>query len=143
MYRFVEDVSMADVAFEARAATLAELLAEAARATTAVMVKDLSSVRPRDARLLRVEAPDAERLLHKFLEDIIYHKDAERLLLVDFDARVSGEGSGRLVADATARGEFLDAARHEQVVDVKAVTWHRFRCAATSAGWECFVVLDI
>ena len=142
MYRFVEDVTLADVAFEARAPTLAELLAEAAKATMAVMVKDLASIRQTASRELRVEAPDAERLLHKFLEEVVYFKDAEQLLLATFDVRVHEDG-GRLTAEAVARGEPLDAKRHEQVVDVKAVTWHRFRCAQGAEGWEAFVVLDI
>ncbi|HEV8361340.1 MAG TPA: archease [Candidatus Thermoplasmatota archaeon] len=142
MFRFVEDVSVADVAFEARGRDLAELLREAGRAVTATMVKDLASVRARDARVLAVQAPDAERLLHRFLQEVIYLKDAERLLLSEFDARVREE-PGQLQADVAARGEPLDASRHEQVVDVKAVTWHRFRVARTAEGWEAFVVLDI
>lgn len=142
MYRFVEDVSVADIAFEVTAPDLATLMAEAAQAVTATMVKDLASVRPRDAVELKVEAPDEERLLHKFLEEVVYHKDARLLLLGHFDVRVSGE-EGALRAEATARGEKLDAARHEQVVDVKAVTWHRFRVAREPQGWRAFVVLDI
>jgi SHS2 domain-containing protein len=142
MFRFVEDVSVADVAFEVRAGSLAELLREAGRAVTATMVKDLASVRAREVRRLVVEAPDAELLLHRFLQEVVYHKDAGQLLLAEFDASVR-EQPGQLRAEVAARGEALDPARHEQVVDVKAVTWHRFRVARTAQGWEAFVVLDI
>lgn len=142
-YRFIEDVSVADVAFEAVGRDLPELLASAAEAVTATMVRDVDSVAPREERVLRVEAPDAEHLLHKLLEEVVYLKDAQQLLLGRFEVRVR-EAPGKLLADATARGEPLDPARHEQVVDVKAVTWHRFAVERLPQGlWRAFVVLDI
>lgn len=142
MWRFVEDVSVADIAFEATGRDLAELLTEAARATTATMVRDLASVEPREERRVEVEARDAERLLHKFLQELVYYKDAELLLMASAEVRVE-ELPGKLRATATLRGEKLDPARHEQVVDVKAVTWHRFRVERAQEGWRALVVLDI
>jgi SHS2 domain-containing protein len=91
---------------------------------------------------VRVEGSDPERLLHRFLEEVVYRKDAERLLLGAFALRVGGQ-PGAWVAEGSAQGEPLDPARHEQVVDVKAVTWHRFRVHAVPEGWRAFVVLDI
>jgi SHS2 domain-containing protein len=140
-YRFVEDVSVADIAFEATGLDLAELLASAGEAVTATMVRDLASVEPREERRWRVEAEDPERLLHRFLQELVYLKDAELLMLARFEVKVQ-EGPA-LAAEAVGRGEKLDAARHEQVVDVKAVTWHRFRVERTPRGWRAFVVLDI
>jgi SHS2 domain-containing protein len=40
-------------------------------------------------------------------------------------------------------GEVLDPMRHDQVVDVKAVTLHRFQVARSPEGWKAFVILDI
>lgn len=141
-YQFVEGVSVADIAFEATGRDLAELLREAALAVTATMVRDLASVEPREQRHIEVRAEDPERLLHKFLQEVVYFKDAELLLLAAFQVEVE-EGQGQLKAACTALGERLDAARHEQVVDVKAVTWHRFRVARERDGWRALVVLDI
>jgi SHS2 domain-containing protein len=141
-YRFVEDATLADIAFEATGKDLAELLASAGEAVTATMVRELASVEPRRDVALRVEADEPERLVHRFLEEVVYLKDAEQLLLGRFAVKVSG-GPGAWVAEGSARGEPLDPARHEQVVDVKAVTWHRFRVQAVPAGWRAFVVLDI
>ena len=42
------------------------------------MVSDLASVEPREERWLGVEARDPERLLHKFLSEVVYYKDAEQ-----------------------------------------------------------------
>ena len=37
----------------------------------------------------------------------------------------------------------IDAGRHELIVDVKAVTLHRFKVEQTPRGWETLVILDI
>lgn len=142
MWRFVEGLSVADVAFEAEGRDLAELLRASAQAVLATMVKDPATVRAREERRLEVAGKDAEHLVHKFLQELLYYKDAELLLLADFDLRVAEAPPGLMVS-GTARGEKLDPARHEQVVDVKAVTWHRFRVAREGPGWRATVVLDI
>ena len=46
-----------------------------------------------------------------------------------------------LTAEAT--GEKLNPLRHELLVDVKAVTLHRFTVKQTPEGWEATVILDI
>lgn len=142
MRRFVEDATLADVAFEAEAATLAELLSEACLAVSETMIRDLSSIAPREERRIEVEAEEPERLLHRALEEIVYYKDAERLVFGAISTKVQ-ESGGKLNASMLARGETLDSRRHEEIVDVKAVTWHRFRVERTPTGWRAFVVLDI
>jgi SHS2 domain-containing protein len=141
MFRFVEDISVADIAFEAIGSDLAELLRGCGRAVTATMVKELDSVQPTQQKKFTIEGQDPEQLVHRFLQEVVYLKDAEKLLLSQFDAELT-EGPP-LRARVVAKGEPLDPQRHEQVVDVKAVTWHRFRVERTPQGWRCFAVLDI
>jgi SHS2 domain-containing protein len=43
----------------------------------------------------------------------------------------------------TAEGEPLDAERHHQRADVKAVTLHDFSVERTEGGWKARVLLDI
>ncbi|MDD5233464.1 MAG: archease [Syntrophales bacterium] len=42
----------------------------------------------------------------------------------------------------TSRGK-SGAERHHPLVDVKAVTFHRFSLKETGEGWRAFVILDI
>jgi SHS2 domain-containing protein len=49
---------------------------------------------------------------------------------------------GRFSLTAAAWGETIDPSRHELLVDVKAVTLHRFRVEKASRGWEATVILD-
>jgi SHS2 domain-containing protein len=141
-YRFLEDVSIADVAFEAWGDTVEEMFVASAEATLNVMVADLKTVARQTRRSIRVEADALDLLLFNFLQELIYYKDAERLLLLAERVQVD-TGCAPLSASADLVGEALDAARHDLLVDVKAVTLHRFRVAETERGWEAFVILDI
>lgn len=141
-YRFVEDVAIADVAFEAWGDTLEALFGAAAGATLNVMVNELDTVVPRVRRSVSIRQDDLEMALFDFLQEVIFYKDAERLLLRAEAVEVRQEGDGYGVS-AELVGEELDMARHELVVDVKAVTLHRFRVGRSERGWEAFVILDI
>jgi SHS2 domain-containing protein len=53
------------------------------------------------------------------------------------------ERDGAYSLSATTVGEPLDARRHQQRADVKAVTLHDFRVEKTESGWKVRVLLDI
>jgi SHS2 domain-containing protein len=80
-YKYLEEIAKADVAFEARGATVEELFLAAADATMNIMVSDLQTIAKRINRTLQVKAETLEMLLFELLQDLIYYKDAERLLL--------------------------------------------------------------
>jgi SHS2 domain-containing protein len=141
-YRFREDVAMADAAFEAWGATLEELFAAAADATTNTMAENLEGIEDRQRRAIRIEEQSADLLLYRLLEELIYLKDAEGLLLRVPAVRIRHR-EGALLLEAEARGEPLDPSRHRLQADVKAVTLHRLRVERTPRGWEASVVLDI
>ncbi|MBW2146787.1 MAG: archease [Deltaproteobacteria bacterium] len=141
-YHYLEDVATADVAFEARGETLEELFTAAVDATTNVMVRNLSGVRERVEKSIRVSSDALDLLLVELLQEVIYWKDVERLLLRVKDI-ILHEDNGRYSLEARAVGEELDPARHELIVDVKAVTLHRLKVEKTERGWEAAVILDI
>lgn len=142
-YRYRGDVAIADVAFEAWGGTLEELFTAAADATTNTMAGNLEAIEGRERRAIRIEEQGAELLLYKFLEELIYLKDVEGLLLRVPKVAIRGGGGEPFVLEAEARGERLDPRRHRLQADVKAVTMHMLRVERTAAGWEAFVVLDV
>ncbi len=141
-YRYREDVAPADAAFEAWGATLAELFVAAADATTNTMAENLEAIEDRQRRSIRLEEKSADLLLYRLLEELIFLKDAEGLLLRVTAVRIDRR-DGFLILEAEARGEPLDPLRHRLQADVKAVTLHRLRVGRTAGGWEASVVLDI
>ncbi|MEM3164363.1 MAG: archease [Halobacteria archaeon] len=140
-YRFLDDVALADVAFEVRGATLERLFENAARAFLEVIVEPegVKAVRKRTVKL-RHEEPG--RLLFKFLNELIFLKDTERFAAAK--ARVSiREGPEGYALEARLAGEPLNEKRHKTRSDAKAVTMHLFEVAKSRDGWVARVVLDI
>ncbi len=141
-YEYLDDVAIADVAFHAWGADLAEVFRAAWEATLAVMVSNPEAVALRETRTFTLENDALDMLLFNFLQEAIYLKDAEQLLLHVESLEVFAEGNGHCL-HAVAAGEQLDPDRHEQVVDVKAVTLYDFQLKPTDHGWQATVVLDI
>ncbi len=141
-YDFIDDIATADVAFKAWGGTIEEMFVSAADATMNVMVSNLDAVQRREKRELEVSSDAVDMLLFDLLQEIIYYKDAEQLLLRVEDVRISyADGLYRL--NATGFGEELDPDKHDLIVDVKAVTLHKFNVEQTHRGWEAMVILDI
>ena len=141
-YRFLEDVAIADVAFEASGKTLVELFSNAALAVTTTMVKDVGTVGPRVVKSFTLEAENPERLLYRFLQELVFYKDAELLLFSGYELGISQEiGKWRL--NASVRGEELSPDKHELGADIKAVSLHNFRVWETTEGWRASVILDV
>jgi SHS2 domain-containing protein len=141
-FTFLEDVATADIAFEAGGKSLEETFQAAAEATMNVMVEELDSIRPLEKRKFRFENEALDMLLFDLLQELIYYKDAEKLMLRVREIRIYEE-NGRYSLDAVASGEKLDPDRHHPRVDVKAVTLHRFRLEKSEQGWKASVILDI
>jgi SHS2 domain-containing protein len=141
-YEFLEGVAIADIAFRASGKRLEEVFAAAADATLNVMIENLDSIEFREQRAIRLENSALDMLLFDLLQELIYHKDAEQLLLRVRQLQIQREEeTWRLTG--TAQGEKLDPARHPQRADVKAVTLHHFKLEQTPEGWSASVILDI
>jgi SHS2 domain-containing protein len=141
-YHYLEEIGTADIAFEATGRGLAELFKDAADATMNVMIDNLDAIEPRERRQIELSNDKIDMLLFDFLQELIYFKDAERLLLRVRAVQIE-EQEGRYFLTAAAAGEPLDAARHHQRADVKAVTLHDFSVEKEDDEWKARVLLDI
>ena len=81
-------------------------------------------------------------LLFELLQEVIYYKDAEQLLLRIKDMTIT-RLAGAYMLRAVGTGERLDPLRHEQRADVKAVTLHHFKVEKTGGRWKALVILDV
>ena len=141
-YAFVDELTVADIAFRAWGQTLEETFTAAAEAVMNAMVDELSTIQPHETRTFSVEDEALDMLLFNFLQEFIYYKDAEQLLLRVWELHIAAERAP-FALRATAAGEPIDPQRHPLRVDVKAVTLHHFALAQTANGWEATVILDI
>jgi SHS2 domain-containing protein len=141
-YHYLEEIGTADIAFEATGRDVPELFRDAADATMNVMIDNLEAIEPRETRKIKLSNDRIDMLLFDLLQELIYFKDAERLLLRLREVQIDKKDE-RYFLKAKAGGEPLDAERHHQRADVKAVTLHDFSVEKTDAGWRARVILDI
>ncbi len=137
-YRFLPDVALADIAFEADSATVSGLFESSGRALSDIMV-DRATLKPRVRRQVSLVGDDLDRLLYDFLTELIVLKDVDSLLVKEFRVDVSGGKS----LTASLAGERIDRKRHRLRNDVKAVTMHMFGVKKVGTRWKATVVLDI
>jgi SHS2 domain-containing protein len=141
-FEYLEEAATSDVTFHAWGSSLDELFAAAIAALTNVMVADLDTVHPTTDRVVDVEAKALDLLLLRLLEEVVFFKDSEGLLLRAQRVVVDADVQPRR-AHATLVGEPIDRARHELVADVKAVTLHALRVEHAHGLWHAHVTLDV
>ena len=141
-HRYLDDIAIADSAFEAWGESIEEMIAAASDATLNVMVGNLESIAFRESRRRELEDTQIDMLLFQVLQEIVFFKDAERLLLRVRSVKLHQTGS---IWNATIdfEGESIDPERHDLIVDVKAVTLHRLQVEKSGQRWTATVVVDI
>lgn len=141
-YRYLEDVAIADVAFEAQGKTIEELFEFSGYALTNAMIKDLGRIEQKVVKAFEVEASDVEMLLFNFLQELIFYKDAERLLFNRFDLDIEQKDE-KWHLGVKAYGEEIDREKHELLADAKAIALHNFKVEETAEGWKALVIVDV
>ena len=138
-YKFLPDVALADIAFEAEADSVNELFESCALAVTEIMV-DPRTLKSTVERKFALRSIDLDRLLYDFLTELIVVKDVDSLLFGSYEIKVTPQGTS---LSAVAAGETIDRDRHRLRNDVKAVTMHLFGIRRQGKMWTTKVVLDI
>jgi SHS2 domain-containing protein len=130
----------ADIGLRIRAASLAELFAEAGRGFFALVVANLEAVEPREKIKIELSArdQDTEYLLFDWLNELLFLFEAKHWLLTKFDVQIS-----EAALKATAWGEPVDTARHQLEHEVKAITYHGLKVAKEADSWLAEVIVDI
>jgi SHS2 domain-containing protein len=140
---FLDDIALADMAFEAVADSPEELVAAATVALIESLADPATVGRTWEHRVDR-RADDLSSLLFDWLEELVYLKDAhgvvfhEAALKLD---RLPVESRWRL--HGQVYGEPVDPNRHTLRSDVKGVTKHLYEVRQEGARWNMRVVLDV
>jgi SHS2 domain-containing protein len=143
-FEYRGDIAHADIAFDAWGSSLEDLFREAAQATLQVMVEDLTAVLPVVTLEVSLVQDGEEMLLFDFLNELIFYKDARRLILLPARLKIEKLADGKGYAlQGTLQGEEIEAGRHRVNTDVKAVTMLRFSVTQVADGWRATVVLDV
>lgn len=136
-YNYVEDITVADVAFEATGKTIEELFVSCAEATFSVMT-DIKKIKPTYTTTFTLKNDNLEKLLFEFIEELIYYKDAEAVLFSKFSIIISEH----YTLECTAEGSEIKNIKETQS-DVKAITMHHFFLKKEKEEWKARIILDI
>jgi len=139
-FKLLEDIAIADVAFEATGKTIEELFVSCADAFSFISANP-GKIQPKDRVEIKVDAENIQDLLYNFLSELIFIKDTDQMLFGKYEVKIRRTKNYQLTA--WAYGEKIDSARHELKDDVKAVTLHMFEVKQTEKEWQAKVILDI
>jgi SHS2 domain-containing protein len=139
-FEFVDAVT-SDLSFVARGPTLEAVFRAAGEAVAAATIEDLASLEERTTRSVHLRDTELDMLLLRFINELIFLRDAEGLLLLP--RRVHIERDGEIALEAEFSGEPLDPQRHTLASEVKAATAHGLRVIRAGEGWEASVTLDV
>lgn len=140
-FEFVEDVT-SDLCFVARGKSLPAVFGAAAAALLDASLESPRTLREVEVRSVELAEPDVELLLLRFLNELVYLRDAEALLLRPRGIQVQLK-PGKASLSAELVGERVDPRRHRLTTEVKAATAHGLELAREGNGFRATVTLDV
>lgn len=140
-FRFLDDIAVADVAFEAEGESIEEVFRGATQALLESMANP-ATVSVGWERTVERSDEDVSSLLFDWLSEVVYWKDAAGVVFRDATLALKQEGNvwqlrGRLV------GAPVNQQTQELHDDVKGVTKHLYELKQTNGSWKARVVLDV
>jgi SHS2 domain-containing protein len=137
-FKYLENISLAEAAFEAKGKTLKELFESCADAfidTTA----DSKTIKEKIQKKIEIKEENTEKLLFEFLDKLIFLKDAESLIF----KKIKIEEINEKKIKAILIGDKIKAEEQKLRADIKAITMHKFQIQKTKTEWKAMVVMDI
>jgi len=132
-----------DIGIEAEAPDEVSLYATCARALFDI-IAGRAPIETCGSLDIRVEAPDREMLMVRWLNELLYVHATERWIFREFDVAIGEKPDGGRWLEGMARGDRFDPARHALRTELKAVTYHQLSARRDEDGiWRARLVFDI
>ena len=140
-FRFLEDIALADIAFEATGDSIQALFQGATQALLEIMADPLTVGAAWNHRCIKTEA-FLEDLLVEWLSEIVYWKDAAGVVFSDAPLTLLKASDGWTL-EAVLIGAPVDAATQALRNDVKGITRHLYKIWQDGPVWKARVVVDV
>jgi SHS2 domain-containing protein len=147
-FEIVEGLTSADIALRLWGNSIEDVMHQAAAALLAVLLENPNSVQEQSERELAVEAESEEMLLYRFLDELVFLKDAKKMLVMPKQLAVLPgledlAGKKGIVLRGVFLVDYINHSRHRFNVDIKAITMHGLSFAKRESGYEAHVVVDV
>jgi SHS2 domain-containing protein len=140
-FRFLEEIALADIAFEAEGESVEEVCRGATQALLESMANP-ATVSGGWERVIERSNADPSMLLFDWLSEVVYWKDAAGVVFREAPLTLTREGDVWLLR-AHLIGAPVDQQAQELHADVKGVTKHLYELKQTGSCWKVRVVLDV
>jgi len=137
-FKYIEEVAIADIAFEGYGKDLNELFENCALAVFDSSA-DIKKIDKKVKKKIELKNSNVENLLYDFLSEILFLKDSESLIFKENKVKIIG----KYKLTAVLYGENIDIDKHELKNDVKAITLHEFKIEKLQKGYKARIILDI
>jgi len=141
-FRFVDDIALADLAFEVNGDTLQDVF----QGATDAMIEALANPETIGStwqEAIDLEDADPGALLFDWLSELVYWKDAAGVVFSRSEVMVAQAEDSLWKLKARVHGDPVKVASQELRADVKGVTKHLYRLAHEDGRWTARVVLDV
>ena len=139
-YKFLENVAIADIAYEAYGKDLNELFENAAFAIFELSA-NLKTVEAKEKIEFELENEKIDNLLYDFLSEILFLKDSKYMVFKK--VKVIIKENKKFHLKAVLEGDTINPAKQKLENDIKAVTMHMFEVKKINSGYKATVVVDI
>jgi len=136
-FKYLEDVAIADICFEAYGKTLNEVFENSAYAFFD-MTANPKTIQTKITKEITLKNNDQQNLLYDFLSELIFLKDSEQLIFKNVKVTIKNNQ-----LKAILEGDKINPEKQELRNDIKAVTMHLFKLEKTKTGYLARVVVDI
>jgi SHS2 domain-containing protein len=140
-FRFLEDIALADIAFEAEGGSAEDVFCGATQALLESMANP-GTVSGEWERAIERSDADLPALLFDWLSEVVYWKDAAGVVFRQAPLTLMQEGNVWQL-QACLIGAPVNQHTQELHADVKGVTKHLYELKQTDGRWYVRVVLDV
>ena len=139
-YKFLEDVAIADIAYEAYGKDLNELFENSALAIFELSA-NLETVEAKQKIEFELENDKIDNLLFDFLSEILFLKDSKYMVFKKVRVFIKEGKPNKL--KVFLEGDTINPQKQQLENDIKAVTMHMFEVKKEKNQWKATVVVDI
>ncbi len=117
--------------------TPAEAFEEAAKAMESI-IADIDKIEAKQEREIKLENPDKEILLVKWLNELLYLLDVDGLVFSDFEVQIKNDE-----LKARVKGEEFNSDKHGSGTIIKAPTYNELKVKEENGQWIAQCVVDV
>ncbi|GEM_PF-5485495 len=138
-FQLLEEIATGEMSLVARGDSLERLFRATAKGLFETMV-DTDAVRPDVGKELLLSADSVDRLLYRWLAELVSIRDQESLYFSHFEVQV--ERGPRHRVQGVAIGELIDPTRHRVRNGIRAVRPHPFQIIREGEAWQVNLLFD-